>query len=121
MTKLLIREIDRCRVCSYYLRGMCRYNINGLKPITGRLVSNDQKISDWCPLPDAAPKKKMLMIEIDYCCDCSYCRDEEANYNNDGFIYECHKCKNVKKSIIDKWGGIPDWCPLPEITPDPET
>jgi len=56
---------------------------------------------------------KLLIREINCCRECPYCE----GYGS--YSYDCEYNKGNSKPINDRY-EIPEWCPLPEVTPNPE-
>ena len=80
--------------------------------------------------------KRLIIEEVDACNSCPYLYAEYgSDYNND---YDDDEYFCTQREVKDKNGGakamteveadrilmerilLPDWCPLPEIDPDPE-
>jgi len=117
--RLLIREVSNCRECYHSMRsGQCRecylagqFDKCDFFGPKDKYAFSPPPLPDWCPLPKIEnSNKRMLMVEISRCHWCPYYRDK--------FCLKINKF--ITKSDTVAWIGLPEWCPLPKITPDSE-
>jgi len=59
--------------------------------------------------------KRLLIIEIGSCFNCYYRSGPICTYDSDDG-------KVIDESVINaNWKNIPDWCPLPKVTENPDS
>ena len=113
--RLLIEEIRGCKECVHYSNPHKRPAISAEAcMLENEIIEISTRVGFpyFCKLPKVE-HKRLIMVELTECDECPHCDNSDSE-----FFGRCvHKAVG---ELVACGSGVPFWCPLPKVDPNPE-